>query len=73
MGDLLQRRFAPDHYIQELLMRLYTLHQCNKSIAKDIQEFEVLLVCSKNVEMPEQSIARFIVGLWYEITNVVEL
>lgn len=43
------------------------------SVPKYIQEFKILTVRSQNTKTLEQSIARFIIGLRYEIANVIDL
>ena len=73
MKRILRKRFVPDHYKHELYMRLQTLRQGDKTVDEYIQEFEMLMIRSGAIEPPERTMARFVLGLKYEIACIVEL
>ena len=73
MKRVLRKRFVPAHYKQELFMHLQTLRQGGKIVDEYIQEFEMLKIRSGAIEPPEQTMARFVSGLKYEIACIVEL
>ena len=73
MKRILRKRFVPAHYKQELFMRLQTLRQGGKTVDEYIQEFEMLKIRREAIKPPEQTMARFVSGLKYEIACIVEL
>ena len=73
MKRVLRRRFVPKYYQHELSLRLQTLRQGSNTIEEYIQEFETLMERSGTAEPPEQTVARFVTGLKYEISCIVDL
>ena len=73
MKRVLKRRFVPEHYRHELFMSLQTLRQGGKTVDEYVQEFETLVIRCGIIEPPEQTMARFVTGLKYEVSCIVEL
>ena len=73
MKRVLRRRFVPEYYQHELSLRLQTLRQGSNTVEEYIQEFETLMERSGTAEPSEQTVARFVTGLKYEISCIVEL
>ena len=73
MKRLMERRFAPKYYKQELFLKLQTLQQGAYCVEDYVKEFEMLLMRCDVHEPQEQTIARFISVLHKEIADLVEL
>lgn len=73
LKKVLRQRFVPNNYQQSLYVKLATLKQGAKSIAQYIEEFEKLAIMCDVEEREEQTMARFLGGLNYEIRDKVEL
>ena len=73
MKRLMQRRFVPDYYKQELYIKLQGLRQGGMCVEDYVKEFEMLKIRCELQEPEEQTIARFLGGLNREIADLVEL
>lgn len=60
------KKFVPENYLQVYYMQLYDLREYT-------EEFDLLTTRCAMAEPDEQTIARYIGGLWKEICNVVVL
>ena len=73
MKRLIEKRFVPQYYKQELFIKMQTLRQGGFCVEDYIKEFEMLMICCDLQKPQEQTIARFISGLQKEIADAVEL
>ncbi|GKA57705.1 putative CCCH-type zinc finger family protein [Tanacetum coccineum] len=69
----LKRRFLPENYRQDSFLKFHNLKQQDKSAEEYTSEFDHLMIKCDIVEPEEQTIARYLGGLWSEISNVVQL
>ena len=65
--------FFPTHYRQEALIEYYNVKQGDKTVEEFIEEFDRLRMRCDVAEEDEQTIARYLAGLRYEIFDVVQL
>ena len=70
---LMQKRFLPESYKQDLYLKLHHLKQGDKKVEEYIREFEDLMMRSNIHEKEEQTIACCLGGLQREIAHKVEL
>ena len=63
----------PDNYRQDAFLKYHNLKQKELSVEDYVAEFECLVMRCDIVEQEEQTIARFLGGLRYDICNVVQL
>ena len=70
---LIENRFVPQYYKQELFLKMQTLRQGAFCVEGYVKEFEMLMIRCDLQEPQEQTIARFISGLHKEIVDAVEL
>ena len=73
MKTVIWKWFVPDHYYQGLYHKLQSLTQGNYSVENYYKEMEILIIQANVEEDREATMARFVVGLNQEITNIVEL
>ncbi|KAK8661360.1 hypothetical protein V6N13_090965 [Hibiscus sabdariffa] len=69
----MRKRFVPQYYYRECKQRLQRLRQGNKSVDEYFQDMEALLQRANIQEGEEDTLARFIVGLNDNISEVLEL
>ena len=73
MKTVMRRQFVPSHYYHELYQKLQSLTQGNRSVKDYYKEMEIAMIRANVEEDQEATMARFLVGLNGEITNLVEL
>ncbi|ONK68197.1 uncharacterized protein A4U43_C05F8650 [Asparagus officinalis] len=73
MKRVMRKRFVPSYYYRELYNKLQSLRQGNRSVEEYYKEIEVAMIRANVEEDREATIARFLVGLYREIQNAVEL
>ena len=73
LKSLMNKRFLPESYKQDIYNRLYSLKQNNMSVGEYMREFEQLLLRGDIHEPQEQTVARFLNGLDPLIARKVEL
>ncbi|XP_016740294.1 uncharacterized protein [Gossypium hirsutum] len=73
MKQIMRKRFFPSHYHRDLFQKLQSIKQGNRSVEDYYKEIEVSMMRANIVEDREATMARFLAGLNYEISNVVEL
>lgn len=73
MKRIMQKRFVPEYYRQELYIRLQSLRQGGMCVEDYVKEFEILMMRCDLQEPQEHTIARFIGGLNKDIADKVEL
>ena len=73
MKKELKHKHLPIDYKQEIYHKLYNLNQKELSVDKYMAAFDYLMMQRELVEPEEQSIARYIGGLRYDIANVLQL
>ena len=60
---LVEKKFIPQYYKQELFIKTQTLRQGAFYVEDHVKEFEMLMIHCDLQEPQEQTIARFISGL----------
>uniref|UniRef100_A0A6I9QL81 Uncharacterized protein LOC105037582 n=1 Tax=Elaeis guineensis var. tenera TaxID=51953 RepID=A0A6I9QL81_ELAGV len=73
MKRIMEKRFVPQYYKQELYIKLQSLRQEGMCVEDYVKEFEMLMMRCDLRESQEQTIARFLGGLNKEIADTVEL
>ncbi|XP_031401155.1 uncharacterized protein LOC116211083 [Punica granatum] len=69
----LKKKFLLTNYVQDIFCRIYDFKQDELTAEEYIAEFEQLLMKGDVVEPEEQTIARYLSGLRFEIRNIVQL
>ncbi|KAK0587640.1 hypothetical protein LWI29_026225 [Acer saccharum] len=73
MKKELTRKYLPDNYRQDIFLKIQNFRQKDLSIAEYTAEFDNLMLKGDLMEPEQQTIARYLGGLNYEISNVVQL
>ena len=73
MKHELKRKYFPDNYRQDIFLKIHNFRQKEMIVAKYTVEFDHLMLKGKLTKPEEQTIARYLRGLKYEISNVVQL
>ncbi|KAK0594953.1 hypothetical protein LWI29_002093 [Acer saccharum] len=73
MKKELTRKYLPDNYRQDVFLKIQNFRQKDLSIAEYTVVFDNLMLKGDLMEPEEQTIARYLGGLNYEISNVVQL
>ena len=73
MRRKLTRKFLPDHYHQDNFIKFHNLRQKSMIVEEYTMEFEQLMMKCDVREKEEQTIARYLRGLNFEIAKVVQL
>lgn len=73
MKKELKRKYLPIDYKQEIYHKLHNLKQKELSVDEYTAAFDHLMMQGELVEPEEQSIARYIGGLRYDIANMLQL
>ena len=73
MKSVMRKRFVPSHYYRELYNKLQGLKQGNRSVDEYYKEMEVAMIRANVEEDREATMARFLVGLNWEVRDKVEL
>ena len=73
MKRVMRKRFVSTYYYRELYNKLQNLRQGNRSVKEYYKEMEAAMARENIEEDREATMARFLVGLNWEIQNVVEL
>ena len=69
----LKRKYLPFHYRQDIFLKIQNLKQQNLTVEEYSAEFENLMIKGDLQEAEEQSIARYLAGLRFEISKTVQL
>ncbi|GLU23899.1 hypothetical protein SLE2022_398740 [Rubroshorea leprosula] len=69
----LTRKFLPDRYYQDNFVKFHNLQQKSLTVEEYTMEFEQLMMKCDVREKDEQTIARYLGGLDYDISKVVQL
>ena len=69
----LKRKYLPDNYRQEIFLKIHDFKQKDLSVEEYTAEFDNLMLKGELVEPEEQTIARYLGDLKYEIAKVVQL
>ena len=69
----LKRKYLPNNYRQEIFLKIHDFKQKDLSMEEYTAEFDNLMLKGELVEPEEQTIARYLGGLKYEIAKVVQL
>ena len=69
----LKRKYLPDNYRQDIFLKIHNFRQKEMTVAEYTTEFDHLMLKGELTELEEQTIARYLGGLKYEISNVVQL
>ena len=69
----LKRKYLPHNYRQEIFLKIHDFKQKDLSVEEYTVEFDNLMLKGELVEPEEQTIARYLGGLNYEIAKVVQL
>ena len=69
----LKRKYLLDNYRQDAYMKIHNFRQKDMSVEEYTTEFDSLMIKGDLRETEEQSIARYLGGLKYEIFDVVSL
>ena len=67
----LKRKYLPHNYRQEIFLKIHDFKQKDLSVEEYTAEFDNLMLKGELVEPEEQTIARYLGGLKYEIDKVV--
>jgi len=73
LKSLMNKRFLPESYKQDIYNWLFSLKQYNMSVGEYMREFEQLLLSGGIHANQEQTVARFLNGLNPLIAKKVEL
>ena len=68
----LRSRFVPHHYKRSLFNKITTIKQGFKSVEEYFKEMELAMIIANVQEPPEQTMARFLLGLNNPIRKIVE-
>ncbi|GKV50482.1 hypothetical protein SLEP1_g57184 [Rubroshorea leprosula] len=69
----LTRKFLPDRYYQDNFVKFHNLQQKSLTVEEYTMEFEQLMMKCDVREKEEQTIARYLGGLDYDISKIVQL
>nr|XP_025625248.1 uncharacterized protein LOC112717433 [Arachis hypogaea] len=69
----LRKKFLPQHYRQEVFIKLHNLKQKSLTVEEYTMEFEELLMKCDIQEPEEQTVARYLGGLNEDIANIVQI
>ncbi|GKU97098.1 hypothetical protein SLEP1_g10278 [Rubroshorea leprosula] len=69
----LTRKFLPDRYYQDSFVKFHNLQQKSLTVEEYTMEFEQLMMKCDVRKKDEQTIARYLGGLDYDISKVVQL
>ncbi|XXG48299.1 hypothetical protein AAC387_Pa02g2791 [Persea americana] len=69
----LRENFFPPDFTQSIFSQFNNINQDNKSVVDYTEEFYKLMAHNKTQEIEEQSVARYIGGLKFEIRDEVEM
>ena len=72
MKDLMRARFVPTHYNRDLFKKLQQLKQGTKSVEEYYQEMEIAMIRANVKEDDEQTMARFLNGLNYQVKKIAD-
>ncbi|KAL4309577.1 hypothetical protein GQ457_01G017200 [Hibiscus cannabinus] len=73
MKAFMRKRFVPAHYHRDILQKLQSLKQGNKSVEDYFKEMEISMICANINEDREATMARFLARLNIDIADVLEL
>ena len=73
MKKELKRKYLPFHYRQDIFLKIQNLKQQNLTVEEYSAEFENLMIKGDLQEAEEQSIARYLAGLRFDISKTVQL
>ena len=63
MKKVMQKRFVPNYYYQELYNKFQNLRQGNRSVEEYYKEMEIAMARANSKEDREATMARFLAGL----------
>ena len=69
----LKRKYLPDNYRQDIFLKIHNFRQKEMTVAEYTAEFDHLMLKGELTEPEKQTIVRYLGGLMYEISNVVQL
>ena len=69
----LKRKYLPENYKQDVYIKIHNLRQRDMSVEEYTAEFDSLMIKGVLKEVKEQSIARYLSGLKFKISNVMHL
>ncbi|CAL2280662.1 unnamed protein product [Prunus armeniaca] len=69
----LKKKFIPENYRQDCFLKFHNFKQSDVSVEEYTTEFDKLRMLCDIIEPEEQTIARYLGGLRYEIRNIVQL
>ena len=72
MKNHLRSRFVPNHYKRDLFNNITTINQGFKSVEEYFKEMELAMIRANVQEQPEQTMARFLLGLNNPIRKITE-
>ena len=73
MKKELKRKYLPFHYRQDIFLKIQNLKQLNLTMEEYSAEFENLMIKGDFQEAKEQSIARYLASLRFEISKTIQL
>ncbi|KAI9178430.1 hypothetical protein LWI28_026402 [Acer negundo] len=73
MKKELKRKYLPDNYRHDIFLKINNFRQRDLSVVEFNAEFDNLMLKGDVAELEEQSMAGYLGGLNYEISNVVQL
>ena len=73
MKKELKRKYLPFHYRQNTILKVQNLKHQNLTMEEYSTEFENLMIKGDLREVEEQSIARYLAGLRFEISKTIQL
>jgi hypothetical protein len=73
MKAIMRMRFVPSHHYRDLYQKLQSLTQCYRSMDDYYKEMEITMIRANIEEDREATMVRFLNGLNWDISNVVEL
>ena len=68
----MRSRFVLNHYTRDLFKKLSQIHQGYKSVEEYFKEIELAMMRANVQEPPEQTMARFLLGLNHPIKKIAE-
>ena len=69
----MRKRFVPSYYYQELYKKLQGLRQGYQSVVEYYKEIEIAMIRANVEEDQEATMARFLLGLYQENHDKVEM
>jgi hypothetical protein len=73
MKKALKKKYLLDHYSQDVFLKFHNFRQNELSVEEYTAKFDHSMMRCDIVEPEEQMVARYLGGLRYEISNVVQL